>query len=356
MKIAKRVNGTGSVYRLSDRNRRCPWVAVITLSYDTKKRRKLLGTFATQDEAMLTLLTYNSQFPAKSTASGSTFSDLYLQWSQKHFPEVTESTQKVYQAAFRNSSPLHERIFSTLMLDDLENCIRQASVNYQSARTMKNLFGQLYKYAIPRKHAEVNYAQYLCLRQLRREWDSQKKERSIFTPEEISRLLSDARANDFCKTVCMLIYSGLRISELLNLKKEDCDPANRCITIRKSKTAAGLRSVPLSAKTLAYWHYFYELASDGPYLITLNGCDLAGRRGYDLYYGRQNSYWKTYFADWKQAHTVHETRHTCETMLRQAEIYPAKINAIIGHSGNSIGEKTYTHLTIDDLLPEIDKI
>lgn len=41
---------------------------------------------------------------------------------------------------------------------------------------------------------------------------------------------------------------------------------------------------------------------------------------------------------------IHETRHTCSTMLHEAEIYPAKITRILGHTGKTIAENVYTHL------------
>lgn len=53
---------------------------------------------------------------------------------------------------------------------------------------------------------------------------------------------------------------------------------------------------------------------------------------------------------------IHETRHTCSTLLHEAEIYPAKINRILGHSGKTTAENVYTHMDIEELIEAINKI
>ena len=53
---------------------------------------------------------------------------------------------------------------------------------------------------------------------------------------------------------------------------------------------------------------------------------------------------------------IHETRHACATMLHEAEIYPAKITRILGHTGKTIAENVYTHLDIQELIEAINKI
>lgn len=53
---------------------------------------------------------------------------------------------------------------------------------------------------------------------------------------------------------------------------------------------------------------------------------------------------------------IHETRHTCSTLLHEAEIYEPKINRILGHTGKTTAENIYTHLGIADLIEAINKI
>ncbi|MFR3038156.1 MAG: tyrosine-type recombinase/integrase [Agathobacter rectalis] len=49
----------------------------------------------------------------------------------------------------------------------------------------------------------------------------------------------------------MLIYTGVRVSELLDLKKENINLKERWFDVTESKTQAGIRKVPISKKSLA---------------------------------------------------------------------------------------------------------
>ena len=45
--------------------------------------------------------------------------------------------------------------------------------------------------------------------------------------------------------ILMLIYSGVRVSELLELKKEDVHLDEKWFNVRHAKTQAGIRAVPM---------------------------------------------------------------------------------------------------------------
>ncbi len=49
--------------------------------------------------------------------------------------------------------------------------------------------------------------------------------------------------------VLVLIYTGLRIGELLDLKKEDVYLEKRYFDIKEAKTKSGIRSVPIAEKS-----------------------------------------------------------------------------------------------------------
>ena len=53
---------------------------------------------------------------------------------------------------------------------------------------------------------------------------------------------------------------------------------------------------------------------------------------------------------------IHETRHTCITMLKSIPISDSIINAIIGHAPSSTADKYYTHFSVETLLEAINKI
>ena len=54
-------------------------------------------------------------------------------------------------------------------------------------------------------------------------------------------------------------------------------------------------------------------------------------------------------------HSLHETRHTFRTELDRVEYNKTIINKLMGHSGD-VGEKHYTHKSIEELYETICKI
>lgn len=110
----------------------------------------------------------------------------------------------------------------------------------------------------------------------------------------------------------MLIYSGVRINELLNLKKEDCHIDENYIDIIKSKTESGIRKVSIADKVKKYWIHFYNKNPENQYLLTMNNRDFSGGKGDTAF---RSTYWKpfTETLDMKGRH-IHETRHTCATL------------------------------------------
>ena len=56
-------------------------------------------------------------------------------------------------------------------------------------------------------------------------------------------------------------------------------------------------------------------------------------------------------------HTPHDTRHTCISLLTEADVNPSSIKKIVGHSGAmTLTERVYTHLDIQILVDAINRI
>ena len=52
--------------------------------------------------------------------------------------------------------------------------------------------------------------------------------------------------------ILILIYTGCRIGELLELKKEDIHLDERWFYVKEAKTQAGIREVPIAEKIVGY--------------------------------------------------------------------------------------------------------
>ena len=147
----------------------------------------------------------------------------------------------------------------------------------------------------------------------------------------------------------MLIYSGCRISELLDLKKEHVNLEEHYFNIVQAKTAAGIRVVPIADKVLPFFEYWYEHSKCEYLLCTPDG-------GHFIYRNYYDSYWSSLVEVLNIDHTPHCTRHTCISMLTVAGVDDKVIKKIVGHKGQSATEVVYTHFEIEELIDAINKI
>lgn len=148
----------------------------------------------------------------------------------------------------------------------------------------------------------------------------------------------------------MLIYSGVRISELLDLKKENVYLDERYFDVIESKTDSGIRKVPISKKVLPFFQAWMNKNDCEYVLSTPEGEHFLYRNYYD-------SYWKLFMKEMNMNHRPHDTRHTTISMLAAFNVNQAIIKRIVGHAGAmTLTERVYTHFEIKQLVYAIDLI
>ena len=59
-----------------------------------------------------------------------------------------------------------------------------------------------------------------------------------------------------------MIYSGVRIGELLGLEKKDIHLDERWFYVKESKTEAGIREVPIAEKIVPFFEYWMNRKCD----------------------------------------------------------------------------------------------
>lgn len=62
--------------------------------------------------------------------------------------------------------------------------------------------------------------------------------------------------------ILILIYTGLRIGKLLDLKKEDIHLEERWFHVRESKTKSGIRDVPIAEKIVPFFERWLAKGCD----------------------------------------------------------------------------------------------
>ena len=227
-------NNYGSVYKLSG-NRRRPYIAKITIGYNNKGKQifKPIGYYATKEEGLQALALYNNA-PYDIDLKNITFKELYTKWLISKSKKIENNSLKLYKNAYKNHcSKLHNKIFVNIRKRDIQELIDNCSCGYTIKKYIKGLCNQLYNFAdeldVP---ITKNYAEFV---------DLGKEEKSTLhinlKEEEINLLWNNLNVEDV-DLALILIYTGLRPNELLNIKKTDVF-LDENYMIGGSKTEAG---------------------------------------------------------------------------------------------------------------------
>lgn len=138
-----------------------------------------------------------------------------------------------------------------------------------------------------------------------------------FSAEQARRFLDVTKDDELGSLYAVALGTGLRRGELLGLVWRDCDLARGTIRVRASKTAAGIRTVPIppfGRDALARLE-----RSPGPIWpvspswVTHHFADLCRKAGVPVL-------------------TFHSTRHTAASLMLDAGVDPFTIQAVLGHS------------------------
>lgn len=345
-------NGYGSVYKLSGKRRK-PWAARKTVGWtmdEVNKKSypvyKFIGYYSTRQEALTALAEYNKD-PYDLRYDSLTFADVYEKWSNIHFPKVSQSTINASVAAFKSCAEIHDMRFVDIKLDHLQQVVDDSGKNTPSLKKIKILFGLMYDYAVVHEIVSQDKRDMVRYVDISGAGNPNAYTRKPFSKEQIDKLWEHS-AEDYVSVILILIYTGLRIGELLDLKKEDIHLKERWLYIRKSKTESGIREVPIAEKLLPFFERWFE--KDCEYFI----CSPSGK--HLSYRGYYDTYWKPLMEYLEIDHRPHDTRHTCISLLTEADVNARIIKQIVGHKGQNVTEAVYTHISLKVKLDAINRI
>ena len=334
--------------------RRRPYVVKKTVGwhYDEAKDKMIqdqmtIGYAATRAEGLQMLAEYNNN-PFDLKASKVTFQEVYERWSKEKFPTISHSNVKGYEASYKVCESLYRKVFRDMKLVDLQTVVDTCGKNFPTLKKLKSLFNQLYEYAMKNDICSKDYSEFVDIVKYK-DKNPDKRDHNKFTKEEIERLWTLVE-DPYYQIVLMLIYNGCRISEFLDLKKEDVYLDEQYFDVIASKTENGLRKVPIADKLLPFYKAWFE-GSACEYLL-----HTPDQKHFDY-----RNYFDSYFTPLMEQlgfdHTPHDTRHTCISLLTEADVNPTSIKKIVGHSGAmTLTERVYTHLDIQILVDAINKI
>ena len=348
-KQSRRPRGTGSVVKYGG-NRRKPWIA----RYDGV----MVGSFETKADAVSALQKVVDN--PISAYYNYTVSEMYELWKKDHFKDLSPKGIEQYETAYKKLEPLYDQKFRTLRIADMQPILDDLEAQRRSESTrnkVRQLLSQMYQRAMADHIVTQNDALYLKVRSDEKVL-GKKKQRPIFSDTDIA-ILKANDSDESVKMILIMIYSGMRIGELMTLRKDNVN-LDVGYMIGGEKTEAGIdRLIPIHPAIAAYVQYFYD-RSAGEFLVS-------GYRGNkDARNFRNRAFYPTLIRlginkaptgdpveDAKIEATKkkpHAARRTFATMAVRAGIKPEHLQKIIGHTKYETTLKFYAQMSQDDLI------
>lgn len=336
----RRPRGTGSVWK-DARNKSRPFVAVAA---DGTR----IGTFATSGEAVKALDDVNASkiSPERQTY---TLADVYDRWSELHYPKITVKAQQTYANAYRKAAVLHDRRIAELKTEDYQRVLSQmmaAGASRSLCEKERQLFSQLCQYAINQDIIHTNYSTALVLP------DASAPKTRVLSADEVQAIRNtadDARLGETARIALTLIYTGMRLNELLTARRENVH-ADEGYLIGGEKTEAGRdRVIPLHPDIMPYILQWLD-GNDTPYLIPSK-------------YGLprdHNNVRKSFNSLMRklgiEGVTPHTCRHTAATKFAAAGLPPEVTKQILGHADITTTLNIYTHPDVQNLIENARRV
>ena len=335
----KNPNGYGSVVKLSG-NRRKPFWVRKTVGWNEKGHPKYetIGYYETREEGLIALAEYNKN-PWDIDGSKITLEEHFNNWCEKKLPKLGKSTQASMKSAFKHTKSIWNMKYKDVKSFHMQDCIDNCGKSYSTQAQIKSLFGHLDNFALEIDLINKAYSQLLTSESV------PETEKEPFTDEEI-KILWKHKDDPWIDTVLMFMYTGFRISELLDMKCENVNLEERTFT-GGTKTKAGKgRIVPIHSKIFPLVEKRFNEGNE--YLISLKGKQLSPVN--------YRIYWKKFMKELGMNHTPHECRHTFRSKLDSANANKRCIDLMMGHKSKEVGERIYTHKTLDELREAIELI
>lgn len=326
----RKPNGYGSIKKLSGTRRR-PFVFVISVN----GRQKPVEYFATQVEAEIYQADYNKlHFHRSLPGHQITLAELYHRWLPAHTANTnpSQSTLDSYANSFKHLVSLHYEPIQNLKYADYQKILdsmRKSGLSYSSLKKVRSLISLLEKYAVKIELISKCYAPLLSIGK-----NKAVRPHHPFSRQKINRLwtLCDETGVD---TILILLYTGMRVGEMLALQKNDVNLRQGYIRITKSKTVSGIRTIPIHHRIFTL--IARRMKSSGLYLI-------ADSEGKPYNYSRYCILWRDVMRSINaNGQTTHDCRHTVATLLDNAGANETAKRRILGHAGGDVTERVYTH-------------
>lgn len=378
-KRRRRPKGSGTVYKMGG-NRKKQYVAA--------KDGKILGWFATAGEAVLFLDNVNSNSldtqlinytlqqvfdsftqnsPKYKKLTQESQDGLKTAWSRiEHLAnkKALEVTVVDYQNAIDASMIIPKyKIYSEQELQALRPNLRQQAIlrqanppkptplGYDGKNRIKQLVSHLYAEMMRLQITKENLSNLLVLPSN----ESQSKMRN-FTDDEI-KLLKENDTDNMVKMILVYIGSGMRLNELLKLRKDNVNLDEKILTGGSKSEAGRNRVVPIRSDIFSYVEFLYLSSNNYLFENEKTKAPYSSDLFRSKFYKKLEAIGIVYQNE-SGANTLtpHRTRHTFTANAIQSGVAPEALTKVAGWSKYDVAVNKYANsLDIDFLRDEMEK-
>lgn len=331
----RRGNGEGSIIKLSGKRRR-PYAVRVTVGFtpDGKQKYKYVGYYAGKTEAKNALRDYLVN-PYNLDTKNVTMLDLFNRWRET--TELNQTTVNGYVSAFNQTYQIHRLKVREAKISQLEDAMHTLKPSMQGG--FKNVIQHIYTQAIKNDIVNKDLSRFLIPQRVER------KKRKPFTAAQIEQIKGfNHKHNDI---TIILLYTGLRITELLEITKDNVNLKERYMIGGKKTKAGQNRIIPIHNDIYNLIEKHYNNGVN--YLIEHKGKPVAYRTFMNVYWERLKEYLET-------DQTPHCTRHTFITQADKCSLDNLSVKKIVGHATKDITKDVYSHKDIQQLLHEVNKL
>lgn len=355
-------NGYGGISYLGE-NRRNPFRVRVTAGWEynektgkQKQKYSTLGYYPTRKAAMIALAKFNEN-PYDLDLSKTTFADMYARYIGA--VDLSDGMRRSYRSCFAKLEPLHNMKMADIKKKHLQDVLdSNAGLSEVYLEKIRSLIKNIWLYCIDHDLIEKDYTNNLKI-------SPKEKKKSIhnpFTPEEIKILWDNVdmpidmkltrRGKEtvqvyYVDTILMLIYTGMRPSELLQMECKDINLDERYMIGGIKTEDSKNRIIPIHDDIFPLVEARVKKGTQ--YLIPYKA----------VLPPTLNTYHKQLFEPallkLKMQHLPHDGRHTFSTIADNYLDLDIK-KRIMGHHIKDITQGTYTHKTPADLVKEVNKI
>ena len=338
----KRANGTGSVYKRTDKKRRKPFVAKVTIGADPntgRPIRKSLGSFEKATEARQAIEEY-LKGPNLYMSKGITFGEMWdLMIKQKENLGVSSAAN--YNMTKNRCQHIWATPMQDLRLIHLQAIVDNCGLSVASKKQIKVTLNAVFSLAYANDFILKNYAELIQLPLL-----GKSEMHRPFTTQELQTLWANSD-DDVVRIMLIYIYTGMRPIELMEMPVENVHLKERYM-VGGVKTEAGKnRRIPIANCIYPFVKAFYERnVFKRKYLIHINNSTTLRHKLKPMFERLKIEY-----------HRPHDGRHTFITMASNYRIDEVVVKRIVGHSkGRNVTQDVYTHKTQEQLLHAVNTL